>query len=95
VWHVCAGDGDGDGVAEVVSTSARAQVHLVDSHGGKLKDLPVSIYANLVRVMVVNGEAQLLVGANGNSVTLSRWDEPRSGKRGFCGARRSTRTALK
>ena len=50
VWHVSAGDVSGEGTPQVVSTSARGQVHVFGSDFQERKDLDAGCYANMVRV---------------------------------------------
>lgn len=71
VWHVCAGDVNGDQVLEVVTTSARGQVHIFDVQGGKIKDIDVSCYANMVRVAEGGAGGNLiLVGGSADGEKL-------------------------
>ena len=76
VWHVCAGDVSGNGMSEVVTTSARGQLHVFDAQGGKLKDVQVSCYANMVRVaaLAAGGHAIVVGGSNEKEETLVRID---------------------
>ena len=55
VWHVCAGDLDGDGRNEVITTSAQGVLHVFAADGEHLKDLPVPLYANMVRTAAIDG----------------------------------------
>jgi thiol-disulfide isomerase/thioredoxin len=81
VWHVSSGDFNGDGQPDVVTTSAAGQVHVFDREGTKIKDLEVSLYANIVRMV---SSAQLegsqygaLVGGSGDNaeqLTLLSFD---------------------
>lgn len=50
VWHVCAGDMNADDQVEVVTTSARGQLHFFDTDGNKIKDLSLSFYGHMVRL---------------------------------------------
>ena len=71
VWHVCAGDVTGDQVPEIVTTSARGQVHIFDAQGGKIKDIKVSCYANMVRVAEDSeGGSLILVGGSADGAKL-------------------------
>lgn len=71
VWHVCAGDVNGDQVPEVVTTSARGQVHIFNAQGGKIKDINVSCYANMVRVAEGHEDGNLiLVGGSADGAKL-------------------------
>ena len=71
VWHVCAGDVDGDQVPEVITTSARGQVHVFDTQGSKIKDIKVSCYANMVRVAQGReGGNLILVGGSADGEKL-------------------------
>lgn len=49
VWHVTAGDLDGDGTPEVVSTSAAGRVHVFGPDGEDRATLDAGVYANMVR----------------------------------------------
>lgn len=50
VWHVCAGNVLGEGMAQVLTTSAEWKVHVFDSSGKRIKDLDAGCVANMVRV---------------------------------------------
>src|SRR5207302_1653292 len=50
VWHVCAGDVEGAGKPQVVTTSAAGKVHLFSGSGEKTADLDAGFYANMVRI---------------------------------------------
>ena len=50
VWHVCAGDVWGEGTPQVVTTSAKGQVHVFAADGSKRADIDTGCYANMVRV---------------------------------------------
>ena len=50
VWHVCAGDVNGDSQMEVVSTSAEGAVHIFSSQGEVQGKWETPIYANMIRV---------------------------------------------
>jgi len=51
VWHVTAGDLDGDGKLEVITTSAAGKVHQFDGQGTARQTLDPGIYGNMVRVV--------------------------------------------
>jgi peroxiredoxin len=51
VWHVCAGDVDGDGVAEVVTTSARGHLHVFNGKAESMASHHLSVYASIVRTL--------------------------------------------
>jgi len=50
VWHVTAGKLRGEGLPQVVTTSARGQVHVFSADGTSRDDLIPGLYANMVRV---------------------------------------------
>ena len=50
VWHVCAGDVWDEGTPQVVTTSAKGQVHIFAGDGSKRTDIDAGCYANMVRV---------------------------------------------
>jgi hypothetical protein len=63
-WHVCGGDADGDGKAEVLSTDARGSVYVFAADGTPRSVLAATAYANMVRVTRPSPEAPpLIVGA--------------------------------
>jgi hypothetical protein len=51
VQPVCAGDYDGDGAREVLTTSAEGKVHIFNADGKKLKDLGAGRCASRPRPM--------------------------------------------
>jgi hypothetical protein len=89
VWHVTAGDLDGDGTLEVISTSNSGDVRVFNNQGKESKRLDPDIYANMVRVFRLPGESAdslIVVGTgegktqmaalNGNGDVLWRADLP-------------------
>jgi thiol-disulfide isomerase/thioredoxin len=69
VWHVAAGDLDGDGTVKVVTTSAAGKVHVFDAEGQALRILEPGIYANMVRVFRMPGDSAdgvLVIGGGRN-----------------------------
>jgi hypothetical protein len=71
VWHVTAGDFNDDDKVEVVTTSARGDVHVFDSEGQKAKDIDVSIYASMVRMAKLGDGASLaIVCGSGNAAEV-------------------------
>jgi peroxiredoxin/outer membrane protein assembly factor BamB len=50
VWHVAAGDVNGDKKIEVLSTSAEGKVHVFDAEGKSLDTLDAPFYANGIQV---------------------------------------------
>jgi hypothetical protein len=50
VWHVCAGDVWGEGTPQVVTTSAKGQVHVFSADGSMRADIDTGCYSNMVRV---------------------------------------------
>ena len=49
VWYVTAGEIEGGGRPEVITTSASGKVHIFDATGRKLRDLDAGLYGNMVR----------------------------------------------
>ena len=66
VWHVCAGDVNGDGKMDVVSTSAQGKVHLFDDKGAMTKTLDPGLYANMVRVAKLGNNAAATIFTAGS-----------------------------
>ena len=69
VWHVSAGDMDGDRGVDVVSTSAQGKVHITSAADGKdLRTLDPGLYANMIRtapgrsIPGLKGDLILVVG---------------------------------
>lgn len=50
VWHVSSADVLGKGTNQIVTTSAKGQVHIFSSDGKEREDRDVGLYANMVRV---------------------------------------------
>lgn len=50
VWHVSAGDVSGAGTPQVVTTSAKGQVHIFSGGGSMRTDIDAGCYGNMVRV---------------------------------------------
>jgi hypothetical protein len=67
VWHVCAGDLDGDGRNEVITTSAQGVLHVFAAGGVHIKDLPVPLYANMVRTATIDGAGKPALALAGGS----------------------------
>jgi len=75
VWHVCAGDINGDGALEIVTTSARGDVHIFNANGKMIKTLAPGCYANMIRTAKVKGTNFAVAGSNGETeVTLVALD---------------------
>ena len=70
VWHVTAGNVDGDALPEVISTSAEGEVHIFDGTGKHLRDLDPGIYGNMVRTCPSGGDDKafdlIVVGGKGD-----------------------------
>jgi thiol-disulfide isomerase/thioredoxin len=67
VWHVTAGDTDGDGKPEVITTSAAGRVHLFAATDGKpIKELSAGIYADMVRT----APARAIAGSKGDVILV-------------------------
>jgi thiol-disulfide isomerase/thioredoxin len=60
VWHVTAGNVDGDARPEVITTSATGQVHIFDAAGKHLRDLEPGVYGYMVRTCPSVGEDKSL-----------------------------------
>ena len=56
VWHVSAGDVLRQGAPQVVTTSARGQVHVFSDNGNSRTDLVPGFYANMIRTGKVRAE---------------------------------------
>jgi peroxiredoxin len=56
VWHVCAGNVNGEDGLEVITTSAQGRVHVFDARGKRIKDLDPGLYANMVRAARVSAD---------------------------------------
>ena len=68
VWHVCAGDLDGDGKREVVTTSAQGKVHVFSPSDGTPRPiLDAGLYANMIRI----APRQSIAGAKGDVVLVA------------------------
>jgi peroxiredoxin/outer membrane protein assembly factor BamB len=67
VWHVTAGDFNNDGKPDVVTTSAAGMLHVFDKAGEKLKDIRVSIYANMVRMAKLGKDKNLAIVSGSGS----------------------------
>jgi hypothetical protein len=73
VWHVSAGDVLGQGLPQVVTTSARGQIHVFGNDGNARKDLDPGFYANMVRAGKTAAEqasATIFVGGGSSSGSL-------------------------
>jgi outer membrane protein assembly factor BamB len=73
VWHVTAGDIDGDGKLEVLTTSSAGKVHVFDADGQKLATFDPGTNANMVRVFRLPGEPAdniLVVGADSRDAQM-------------------------
>ncbi|MCH7752549.1 MAG: VCBS repeat-containing protein, partial [Planctomycetes bacterium] len=72
VWHVTAGEFLGDGQVQVVTTSARGNLHVFSRDGQSETTIETDVYANMVRMVKLPDEpsALALVGGSGQGETL-------------------------
>jgi beta-lactamase regulating signal transducer with metallopeptidase domain/outer membrane lipoprotein-sorting protein len=73
VWHVAAGNLEGDAFPEIVSTSAKGIVHIFDRNGESVRTLDPGFYANMVRISKPDGQHGLIIA--GGSIVKKANDE--------------------
>ncbi|MEM1422704.1 MAG: redoxin domain-containing protein [Planctomycetota bacterium] len=65
VWSITSGDLDGDGTHEIIGTSARGDVHIINADGTTRETRSVPIYVNKVRFAhTVEGKAGVLIASS-------------------------------
>ena len=93
VWHIAAGDLDGNGVCEIIASSSDGKVHVFDSDGKLTGMLDPKIYANWVRafrlpnasadsVLAVDGPNEKMAVVSGKNEVIWRIQLPKNA--GFC-----------
>ena len=93
IWHVAAGDVDGDGKPEVLSTCVTGKVQVFSGEGKHLRDLDPDFYAHMIRTwrQPEAKPALIVVAGGGNEPILALFDFKEKARGNWSYRRRSTR----